>query len=257
MYKIITIMLMSMIGLHSSFAQTKTAPAELSKESKKKIKAELKEYLSNPQKYQADQEEKKNKINKAEKELEELKSGLRIEKRELEYARDSVRLLMESIEELKLAQIAAIDSAKKLASTSSNANQADCAKMPEKGIFYKVQIGNFASFVPNGFNGTKTFSFEVSPKASKRFLAGYFSSFEEAAKFTEDVKKMGIKDAFVTQYQNGARNESFDPQKEATKLVKGTAKSQNNIEKTTTATPKSAETITVEKQGPPVAPKKK
>lgn len=256
MYKIITIMMLSIIGLHSTFAQTKTAPAELSKESKKKIKAELKEYLSNPQKYQADQEDKKNKIKNAEKELEELKSGLRIEKRDLEFARDSVRLLMETVEELKNIQIA-FDSLKNVSSTPT-----DCAKMPEKGIFYKVQIGNFSSFVPNGFNGTKTFSFEVSPKASKRFLAGYFSSFEEAAKFTEDVKKMGIKDAFVTQYQNGTRNESFDPQKEAAKLTtKEAVKTQITSEKTPAAASKPAskasDNFTVEKQAPPVAPKKK
>lgn len=286
MYKIITIMLLSIMGLQSTFAQTKPATTELSKESKKRIKAELKDYLSNPQKYLADQEEKKNKIKNAEKELEDLKTGLRVEKRDLEYARDSVKLLAETIEELKKAQIATVDSAKKEEATAAASGPADCSKMPDKGVFYKVQLGNFSSFMPSGFNGLKTFNFEIGPKASKRFLAGYFGSFEEAAKFAEDVRRMGIRDAFVAQYQDGSRNEGFDPTKVGSKsaaketpkaaaenkgseekapAAKEPAKAPVKIAKAPAKTPAAApktgggkptDNFTVVKQLPPTAPKK-
>lgn len=211
MYRILLLLILTWLSNNTITAQnnegTKTAPVELSKESKKRIKAELKEYLSNPQKYLADQEEKKNRIKTAEKELEEIKTGLRIEKRDLEYARDSVNLLIAQIEELKKNPVVVEDTTPKEASAMASG---DCMKMPDKGTFYKVQMGNFATYTPSGFNGLKTFNTEAGPKNTRRFTAGYFNDLEEAAKFTEDIRKLGIKGAFVCQYKDGQRNEAFD-----------------------------------------------
>ena len=216
MYKLLSFLFISFIMNQVGFTQnnnsSKTAPVELSKESKKRIKTELKAYLSDPQKYLADQEEKKNKIKAAEKELEDIKTGLRIEKRDMEYARDSINLMIAQIEELKKYQAPPVDTTPKVEESKTTAS-GDCMKMPETGVFYKVQLGNFSSYTPSGFNGLKTFSTELGPKASKRFLAGYFTSVEEANQFADDVRKLGIKGAFVGQYKDGQRNESFDPTK--------------------------------------------
>ena len=235
MYRLYAILSLTFFLVQGSFAQSNatTKPVELSKESKKRIKTELKEYLSNPQKYLADQEEKKNKIKNAEKELEEIKTGLRIEKRDLEYARDSIELMIAQIDELKAAA-AAKDT---VVVTKETTVSGDCMKMPEKGIFYKVQLGNFATYTPSGFTGLKTFNTEIAPSGSKRFVAGYFASLEEANKFAADIRILGIKGAFVTQYQDGNRSESFDPTK--VKLKFTPSETPKTEKKSTVSEPKS------------------
>ena len=189
-------------------AQKKT---ELSKESLKKIKAELKSYLSNPSQYATEKETQKVRMISAEKELNDIKTGLRVERRDLDFARDSVSFLLAKIEELKNSMPA--PSAGTEGGSEMAMSPADCNEMPSKGTFYKVQIGNFSKLSPSGFGGTKVLTTEVSSAGTKKFMIGYFTTFAEALQFSKDIEKLGISDAFVSQYNDGSRNEGFDETK--------------------------------------------
>ncbi|MBP7478701.1 MAG: hypothetical protein KA797_09265 [Chitinophagales bacterium] len=201
------------IILLSSFSQSIIAQKknELSKESLKKIKAELKSYLSNPSQYATEKETQKVRMISAEKELNDIKTGLRVERRDLDYARDSVNFLLAKIEELKNAAPAPTSSQE--GGGDMAMSPVDCNEMPSKGTFYKVQIGNFSKLSPSGFGGTKVLSTEMSSNGSKKFMIGYFSTFTEALQFSKDIEKLGINDAFVSQYNDGSRNEGFDETK--------------------------------------------
>jgi cell division protein FtsN len=232
------------------YAQSKPS---ISKENIKRIKAELKNYLDNPELYIQEQETMQSKCRNAEKELNALKSGLRVEQRDLEYARDSVNQMMSELETLRRKQeqadatpppvIAAtpienvdtlgilkrfklkpkviekiVEKIVEVPMASNGGGAAnpavDCGtNMPDQGTFYKVQIGNFSTFVPSGFEGLKLLIAEKGPK-STRYMVNYFNSKNEALRFIKDIKKLGVRDAFISQYIDGARNEKYDQLKD-------------------------------------------
>lgn len=74
-----------------------------------------------------------------------------------------------------------------------------------KGYYYRVQLGAFKFYnIKTKQGGDESFSAESNTDMEKMTL-GLFYSLAEADKFKEDIRKMGIKDAFVVPFKDGKR----------------------------------------------------
>jgi hypothetical protein len=78
------------------------------------------------------------------------------------------------------------------------------------GTVYQVQMGYYQYLDLVSFNEKlKTIKAEEVDGA-KRYVIGHFENVMDAIQFSNDIKKLGIKDAFVSQYEDGVRNMTFD-----------------------------------------------
>jgi cell division protein FtsN len=75
---------------------------------------------------------------------------------------------------------------------------------PTPGTTFKIQIGNYSVFSAEGFDGDKTMETE-STTGSKKYVVGNFTTKDAAKKVKDDLKKLGINDAFIVEYVNGER----------------------------------------------------
>ena len=86
----------------------------------------------------------------------------------------------------------------------------NCGKVPSRGTVYSVQIGNYKVLdLRNSFNANKGLRTE-NYTGGNAYMIGNFTTVQEAVQFAADIKKLGISDAFVTQYIDGNRMISFD-----------------------------------------------
>lgn len=78
------------------------------------------------------------------------------------------------------------------------------------GTVYQVQMGYYQYLDLVSFNEKlKTIKAEE-VNGAKRYVIGHFDNVMDAIQFSSDIKKLGIKDAFVSQYKDGVRNMTFD-----------------------------------------------
>jgi septal ring factor EnvC (AmiA/AmiB activator) len=164
----------------------------ISKKRKKELKKELKELKKDPAKY--DKMLKKNAAEK--KEMEDENTRLKTAVSDLEEQNNLLKL---QIDELDARYSALLE---KQSNTS----------LPD-GIAYQVQMGYYQYLNLASFNEQmKTIKAEEVDGA-KRYVVGHFLELEDAIQFRDDIKKLGIEDAFVSQYINGERNMKFDAEK--------------------------------------------
>lgn len=164
----------------------------ISKKRKKELKKELKALKKDPAKY--DKMLKKNAAEK--KEMEDENTRL---KTAVSYLEEQNNLLKMQIDELDARYSALLE---KQNNTS----------LPD-GIAYQVQMGYYQYLNLASFNEQmKTIKAEEVDGA-KRYVVGHFLELEDAIQFRDDIKKLGIEDAFVSQYINGERNMKFDAEK--------------------------------------------
>lgn len=161
------------------------AQDKMSRSEKKAIKKELKNYRKNPEIYQKKKIKQKETVATLEDEVEKL--NIELAEKELQIAK-----LNDLVDELMNKLEVALDD-----------------DTPD-GTVYKVQMGYFQHLNLESFNGEKRYVRAEEIDGAKRYTIGYFKSLEDAMKFTNDIKKLGIEDAFVSQYINGRRNMSFD-----------------------------------------------
>lgn len=157
----------------------------LNKKEKKAIKKELRQYKKDPESYQKKQKKQKERTKELEEEVEMLSSRiaeLSLENNNLEAL---VQELMDKLEE---------------------ANEEN---LPD-GTVYKVQMGYYQQLNLKSFNAQNRYIRAEEIDGAKRYSVGFFRTLEEAMQFANDVKKLGIQDAFVSQYIDGERNMSFD-----------------------------------------------
>ena len=164
----------------------------ISKKRKKVLKKELKALKKDPAKY--DKMLKKNAAEKKEMEVENTRL-----KTAVSYLEEQNNLLKMQIDELDARYSALLE---KQNNTS----------LPD-GIAYQVQMGYYQYLNLASFNEQmKTIKAEEVDGA-KRYVVGHFLELEDAIQFRDDIKKLGIEDAFVSQYINGERNMKFDAEK--------------------------------------------
>ena len=78
-------------------------------------------------------------------------------------------------------------------------------KNTPKGVVYKIQIGNYKVFSANKYFEQPRYMGYEEADGSTRYVISYFTDEQTATDFVGDIRKMGIKDAFVAKYVNGKR----------------------------------------------------
>jgi vacuolar-type H+-ATPase subunit I/STV1 len=79
-------------------------------------------------------------------------------------------------------------------------------KVSAKGVVFKVQIGAFRKKdLSKYFENNENFSGDVDPDGVKKYTLGYFSEYWEADNFKKYLREMGVKDAWIVPYKDGAR----------------------------------------------------
>jgi len=185
MKKIATVLLTLFLVLSFTAAEAQS----LSKKEKKTIKKEIKTYKKDPEKWVSMQNRHTRDVQDLSDEIIDLKLKLaaaNIEKRALA---DKLATLEADYTSLK----------KSIPST----------KLPA-GTVYQVQMGYYQYLDLMSFNEKlKTIKAEEIDGA-KRYIIGHFDDVMTALQFSNDIKALGVKDAFVSQYVDGVRNMKYD-----------------------------------------------
>jgi hypothetical protein len=166
----------------------------MTKAEKKALKKEIKTYKKAPESY-ADMKDKNAKTVSS-----------------LEHEVDSLRTALAAETEKANGLSILLDDAKSNLETLKSAS-VECGKVPDKGTVYSVQIGNYKKLdLRESFDSNKGLRTEHFT-GGNAYMVGNFASLSEAIEFTKNMKKLGITDAFVTQYIDGERIIDFDANK--------------------------------------------
>jgi predicted nuclease with TOPRIM domain len=165
--------------------------AQLSKDEKKALKEELKEQLKDLEAYKKKKQQTKEELEAKNQELEQLRKNI------LEASTKNVEL------ETKLVQEQA-----KVKEAEAKAEEAAKTQDPTAtpmGTVFKLQIGLYKSFDISADLDTAKFVTYEDVDGHKRYIISYFTTEAAAEKFKLDIRKLGIKDAFVAKYVDRQR----------------------------------------------------
>ncbi|MFT4876960.1 MAG: hypothetical protein ACI9AU_001444 [Bacteroidia bacterium] len=161
----------------------------LSKKEKKALKKEIKTYKKDPEKWVSMQNSHKKEIKALSDEVTDLKAKLATDNAEKQVLADKLVALEAQYASLK----------KSMPTTNLPA-----------GTVYQVQMGYYQYLDLVSFNDKlKTIKAEEIDGA-KRYVIGHFENVMDALQFRNDIKALGVNDAFVSQYTNGVRNMDYD-----------------------------------------------
>ncbi|MFT5724407.1 MAG: putative coiled-coil protein SlyX [Bacteroidia bacterium] len=172
----------------SLFAVSTLSAQDLSKAEKKKLKKELKQYKKNPVTYKKAKEKTKQEFDERDETIVELTKQLDQQNMRLRQLQDSLDAMGKKYR---------------------NMLAAGSTKIPT-GTVYAVQIGYFELLQLEEFNSRVRTIRAENQDGGKRYVIGYFTNVEDAKKFGDEIKTIGIDDAFVSQYVDGKRIMSFD-----------------------------------------------
>lgn len=179
---LVTIVILSLVP-YMSFSQTKAEKKKLKQELKTYKKMKPMEIRSMKLNYENKLKDKNNQVQQA---------------KQLQKKVDSLQTLLNS----NGARISGLESQL----LAAQAEAAGAKKGSAKGYYYRVQLGAYKFFDVNT-KATKdddTFLTETKNEIDK-YVVGLFFTLEEADKFKNDIRKLGIKDAFVVPYKDGQR----------------------------------------------------
>ena len=171
----------------SSLAKEKDG---LSKAEKKAIKKTLKEYKKNPAQYKSMIENYKATIDTNEAQLDASKKEMLAVNTKLFNTEKELASVKQELEECKNKPVPTCP---------------DPGATPKTGTVYKVQFGLYEKFDLTGYFDAAKYMGVEKVEGLNRYLLGYFDTEEQAEHFVADMRKMGIKDAFVAKYTDGAR----------------------------------------------------
>ena len=162
---------------------------QLTKTQKRALKKEIRTYKKNPEKWVKMQNQHQDKVKELSDEIARLNAQLK-----------TAELISEQLaEQLKLEQLRFVELEKTIPST----------ELPE-GTVYQVQMGFYQYLDLVSFNvKLKTVRAEEID-GKKRYVIGHFDNLLDAVQFSNDIKRIGVSDAFVTEYIDGKRNMNFD-----------------------------------------------
>ena len=162
---------------------------ELTKTQKRALKKEIRTYKKNPEKWVKMQNQHQDKVNELSDEIASLNAQLK-----------TAELTSEQLaEQLKLEQLRFVELEKTIPST----------ELPE-GTVYQVQMGFYQYLDLVSFNDKLKTVRAEEIDGKKRYVIGHFDNLLDAVQFSNDIKRIGVSDAFVTEYIDGKRNMNFD-----------------------------------------------
>jgi hypothetical protein len=180
---------LALLTLFFVLSFTSAEAQSLSKKEKKALKKEIKTYKKDPEKWVRMQNSHKKEIKALSDEVTDLKAKLATDNAEKQVLADKLVTLEAQYASLK----------KSMPTTNLPA-----------GTVYQVQMGYYQYLDLVSFNDKlKTIKAEEIDGA-KRYVIGHFETVMDALQFSNDIKALGINDAFVSQYTNGVRNMDYD-----------------------------------------------
>ena len=206
------------LGLISSglYAQQKKKGGDTQKALKKEWKKKAKQYVKNPLALKAREEGFQRQLQNKDQEIEELtKRNRELQERiaELENQLRARQYSYDSLQSEIVRLKAAYEAEKK---------QTRLDVMP--GLVFKVQIGAFRLFDMRRYAQDNPF-FEAEALGDiNRYTVGRFRDLALAEAFQKDIKRLGIKDAWIVPYKDGVRI----TMKEAKELLKAQGISSDN-----------------------------
>lgn len=180
--------LIILISLGFFFNQSVQAQ-ELTKTQKRALKKEIRTYKKNPEKWVKMQNQHQDKVKELSDEIARLNAQLK-----------TAELTSEQLaEQIKLEQLRYVELEKTIPST----------ELPE-GKVYQVQMGFYQYLDLLSFNDKLKTVRAEEIDGKKRYVIGHFDNLLDAVQFSNDIKRIGVSDAFVTEYIDGKRNMNFD-----------------------------------------------
>jgi hypothetical protein len=162
---------------------------QLTKTQKRALKKEIRTYKKNPEKWVKMQNQHQDKVKELSDEIARLNAQLK-----------TAELISEQLaEQLKLEQLRFVELEKTIPST----------ELPE-GTVYQVQMGFYQYLDLVSFNDKLKTVRAEEIDGKKRYVIGHFDNLLDAVQFSNDIKRIGVSDAFVTEYIDGKRNMNFD-----------------------------------------------
>tara|TARA_Y100000385_G_C12755829_1_gene492992 strand:- start:1 stop:576 length:576 start_codon:yes stop_codon:yes gene_type:complete len=166
---------------------------ELTKTQRKALKKEIRTYKKNPEKWVKMQNKHQSKVDELTDEIARLNGQLK----SAEMAREKLA------EQLKLEKLRYVELEKTIPTT----------ELPE-GTVYQVQMGFYQYLDLVSFNDKLKTVRAEEIDGKKRYVIGHFDNLLDAVQFSNDIKRIGVSDAFVTEYIDGERNMNFDAYEE-------------------------------------------
>lgn len=184
MKKIVVFLLVS-----SLFVSYNASAQTLTKSQKKLLKKEIKTYKKDPIKWVKMQNKHSEEVENLSDEIEQLKALLAEAETQIEnMTKDIV-----AWEEKYVALEKTIPS----------------SALPD-GTVYQVQMGYYQYLDLVSFNDKLKTVRAEEIDGKKRYVIGHFDNLLDAVQFSNDIKRIGVLDAFVTEYTDGVRNMNFD-----------------------------------------------
>lgn len=185
------------LSLSMGWAQQKRKGGDPQKQLKKEWKKKAKQYVKNPLALKAREESYQKQVQDRDRQIEELQRRNRELAEQLAQLEDQLRARQYSIDSMQsevLRLKAAYEAEKK---------QSRLDVMP--GLVFKVQIGAFRLFDMRKYAQDNPF-FETEALGDiNRYTVGRFRSLELAEAFQKDLKRLGIRDAWVVPFKDGVR----------------------------------------------------
>ena len=192
-----SILILTLLFVYSLMLTTTTKAQSTVKEMDKETKSELKEYIKNPNSYRKMVSNFKEQLEADELKVTELQEAYY----KVEYlsvqAQDSIDVLNDKLSKMGplIAPLVA-DETTSGAGTTIYANN---------GTDYRVQIGAYQFFdFTQLCKFNQPIGFEKVDEITNYYL-GSWGSADEAYEFSKAIRKLKIKDAFVSKYVNGSR----------------------------------------------------
>ena len=162
---------------------------ELTKTQRKALKKEIRTYKKNPEKWVKMQNKHQSKVNELTDEIARLNGQLKSAEMEREKL----------AEQLKLEKLRYVELEKTIPTT----------ELPE-GTVYQVQMGFYQYLDLVSFNDKLKTVRAEEIDGKKRYVIGHFDNLLDAVQFSNDIKRIGVSDAFVTEYIDGDCNMNFE-----------------------------------------------
>lgn len=163
---------------------------KLSKEEKRRIKKELRNYSKDPAGYKAKMEDVCTTIDSNDATIKQLRDDLAYAAGKQVELENKIADMDKALKEYQAKPV--VDCPE------------DMSKAPA-GTVYKVQIGLYKEFNINKyFDQPRAIGYEE-VDGMNRYIISYFPDEKIAKDFVADIRKMGIKDAFVSKYIDGVR----------------------------------------------------
>ena len=191
MKKGLILTLMIALIVNFSYAQ------KLSKDDAKRVKDELKNYNKHPEQYKAKMDAAQADKDSSDAQMARLRAELKTAQA---AGSENEKRANQAEEQIKLLQ----DEADKMKETVAVAKETDMKSTP-KGTVYKVQLGMYRALnVNKAFDQPRYIGYE-DVNGMNRYVISHFPDQETALKFVADIRKLGIRDAFVAKYIDGTR----------------------------------------------------